>query len=72
MNSSVDQASNANTLGVYYMMSGDYAKAHEELYKAKALGSIEAIHNISELAKKITNIEMIKSADMLRRKVYGQ
>ncbi len=62
----------ANSLGAYYMMSGDYDSAKAMLNRAIELGSTRAENNLSQLTAKLKNIEQIKESEAFRAKIYGE
>lgn len=61
-----------NTLGAYYMLSGEYDKAEPLLERAVELGSENGEQNLSQLRAKIKNIEAIEQSQLLRAKIYGE
>lgn len=61
----------SNTLGAYYMLSGDYDKAEQLLERAVSQGSENGEYNLSQLRAKIENIKAIEQNNLLRNKIYG-
>ncbi len=62
----------ANTLGVYFLMAGEYEKAEEMLAKAAELGSQKAARNQKLLETKLENLRQIKESNDFKRKIYGE
>ncbi len=62
----------ANSLGAYYMLSGDYDQAKSILQRAIELGSQRAKTNMDQLDAKLENLRQTEENDALRAKIYGQ
>ncbi len=60
-----------NTLGVYYMMSGDYTKASELLSRAEQQGSSRAAANLKILETRIDIERKQEENEKLKAKIYG-
>ncbi|MFI3281532.1 MAG: DUF3868 domain-containing protein [Rikenellaceae bacterium] len=61
----------ANSLGAYYMLSGDYNAARTMLQRAINLGSTRAKTNMEQLETKLKNIRQIEETEAFRAKIYG-
>ncbi len=61
----------ANTLGVYYMLTGDYEQSKTMLLKAESLGSDMADSNLEELAAKEKNLVEVAEYEKLKAEIYG-
>ncbi len=62
----------ANSLGVYYMIEGDYTMAESMLTRAVELGSSRAKDNMTELDAKLENLKRIRESEEFRMKIYGK
>lgn len=69
---STDAPEMLNTLGAYYMLSGDYPKAKGLLDRAAGLGSQNAEYNLEQLELKLDNIAQMEESEALRKKIYGE
>ncbi len=62
----------ANSLGVYYMLTGDYTSAETMLLRAEELGCSRAEYNLEQLNSKLENMRQIEESEAFRRKIYGE
>ncbi len=62
----------ANSLGVYYMMLGDYEASQSMLQRAIELECPRAEANMMELKTKLANLQQIEESEAFRAKIYGE